>query len=101
MSFAIKTLVPLVIKCFFTSVSLAIETRYQNIPIMAVWRRQCKRLVLVAFLNAIPLALWSSGNHLDAIYYQFSKDLLPISDLPSKIPFFRNRRCLTTKFETE
>ena len=55
----------------------------------------------MAFLNAIPLALGSSGNHLDAIYYQFSKDLPPISDLPGKIPFFRNRRCLTTKFVTE
>ena len=53
----------------FQSVYLAIETRYQNIPVMAVWRRQWKRHVLVAFLNAIPLALWSSGNHLDAMYY--------------------------------
>ena len=47
------------------------------------------------------LALWFSGNYLDAIYYQFSKDLPPISDVPCKIPFSRNRRCLTTEFETE
>ena len=67
--------------------SLAIETRYWNIPIMAVWRRQGKRHFLEAFLNAIPVALWSSGNHLDAIHYQFSRDLPPISDLPCKIPF--------------
>lgn len=71
--------------------SLAIETRFQNIPVMAVWRKQWKRLVLMAFLNVIPLTLWSSGNHLDEIYYQFSKDLLPISDLPDKIPFFEIR----------
>ena len=41
----------------------------------------------MAFLNAIPLVLRSSDNHLDAIDYQFSKDLPPISDLPGKIPF--------------
>ena len=67
--------------------SLAIETRYRNIPIMAVWRRQGKRHVLEAFLNAIPVALWSSGNHLDAIHFQFSKGLAPISNLHYKIPF--------------
>ncbi|PFX19176.1 hypothetical protein AWC38_SpisGene16420 [Stylophora pistillata] len=59
-SFAIYTSVPLVIEWFFTSVSLAIETRYQNMPVMAVWRKQWKRHFLVAFLNAIPLATWSS-----------------------------------------
>ena len=35
-SFAITTSVQLVIEWFFTSVSLAIETRYQNIAVMAV-----------------------------------------------------------------
>ena len=69
---------------FFSSVSLEIDPRYLNIPVMAIWRRQWKRIVLVAFLNAIPLALCSR----DAIYYQFSKDLPPISDLSSEIPFF-------------
>ena len=38
-SLAIATSVQLVIEWFFTSVSLAIETRYQNIAVMAVWRR--------------------------------------------------------------
>ena len=41
-SFAIHTSVPLVIEWFFTSVSLAIETRYQNMAVMAVWRRRWK-----------------------------------------------------------
>ena len=41
----------------------------------------------MALLNAIQIALWSSGNRLDAIHYQSSKDLPPISDLPCKIPF--------------
>ena len=36
-SFAITTAVPLIIEWFFTCLSIAIETRYQNRPIMAVW----------------------------------------------------------------
>ena len=36
-SFAIATSVQLVIEWFFTSVSLTIETRYQNIAVMPVW----------------------------------------------------------------
>ena len=35
-SFVIRTSVPLVIEWFFTGVSLAIETRYQNMAVMAV-----------------------------------------------------------------
>ncbi len=38
--FAIHTSVQLMIEWFFTSVSLAIETRYQNMAVMAVWRRR-------------------------------------------------------------
>ena len=41
-SFVIAAAVPLVIEWFFTILSIAIETRYQNRPIMAVWRRQSK-----------------------------------------------------------
>ena len=39
-SFAIHTLVPLVIEWFFTSMSLAIETRYQNMAVMVVYQKQ-------------------------------------------------------------
>ena len=39
-SFAITTSVPLVIEWFFTSMSIAIETRYQNMPIMAILDRK-------------------------------------------------------------
>ena len=45
-SFAITTSVPLAIEWFFTSVSLAIETHYQNMPVMAVWRRRWKDMSL-------------------------------------------------------
>ena len=39
-SFTIAASVQLVIEWLFTSVSLGIETRYQNIAVMAVWRRR-------------------------------------------------------------
>ena len=51
--FALSTSVMLVIEWFFTSVSLAIETRYQNMAVMAVWRCQRKRHTLVAILNVV------------------------------------------------
>ena len=38
--FAVYTSVPLVIEWFFTGVSLAIETRFQNIAVMAAWRKR-------------------------------------------------------------
>ena len=41
-SLVIAAAVPLVIEWFFTTLSIAIGTRYQNRPIMAVWRRQWK-----------------------------------------------------------
>ncbi|PFX19177.1 hypothetical protein AWC38_SpisGene16421 [Stylophora pistillata] len=71
LSLVIYTTVPLVIEWFFTSVSLAIETRYQNMPVMAVWRWQWKRHVLVAVVNAILLSAWSSGNLLNAVSSEF------------------------------
>ena len=58
--FAKFTLVQLMIEWFFTSVSLAIETRYQNLAVMAVWGRRWKRHILVAVVNIIPLALYTS-----------------------------------------
>ena len=61
-SFAIQTSILLVIERFFTSVSLAIETHYQNMAVIPVWRKRWKRHVLVAIVNAVPLALWSSGS---------------------------------------
>ena len=54
-SFVIITSVPLVIEWFFASVSLAIETRYQNRQVMAVWRKQWKRRLMVAIINALPM----------------------------------------------
>ena len=59
-TFAVHTSVQLVIEWFFTSVSLAIETRYQNMAVMAVWRRRWKRHILAALVNTVPLAVWNS-----------------------------------------
>ena len=59
-SFAIATSVPLAIEWFFTSVSIAIETRYQNLPIIAVWRKTWKRHILVALINMIVITIWGS-----------------------------------------
>ena len=66
-SFATHTSVPLVIEWFFTSVSLAIETRYQNMAVMAVWRRRWKRHILVAIVNIVPLALYTSEDLLSLV----------------------------------
>ncbi len=82
-SFAIHTSIPLVIEWFFTSVSLAIETRYQNLAVMAVWRRQWKRHIIVAIVNVFPIAIWTSVNLLVVIHARFPE---PINQ-PCKMPF--------------
>jgi len=82
-SFAIATSVQLVIEWFFTSVSLAIETRYQNIAVMAVWRRRWKRHIFVAIVNAVPLAMWISTNLLVILHERFKKS----SYQPCRMPF--------------
>ncbi|XP_067025266.1 uncharacterized protein [Acropora muricata] len=56
--FALRTSIALVIEWFFSSVSLTIVTRYQNMAAMAVWRKRWKRHILVGLVNSVPLALW-------------------------------------------
>ena len=85
LSFAKYTSVPLVIEWFFTSVSLAIETRYQNLAVMAVWRRQWKRHILVAIVNILPVAIWTSGNLLVIIRHRFDNDVP--ANQTCKVPF--------------
>ena len=60
--FAKYTSVQLVIEWFFTSVSLAMETRYQNLAVMAVWRKRWKRHFLLAGINVVALAVYISGS---------------------------------------
>ena len=81
-SFAIHTSVPLVIEWFFNSVSLAIETRYQNMAVMAVWRKQWKRHILVAILTVLPIAIWTSGNLLVIVHGRFNEPLTQSCKMP-------------------
>ena len=71
-SFAVTTLVPLAIEWFFTSVSLAIETRYLNVPVIAVWRKRWRRHILVAIVNSVAITLWASTTLLIAVKGRFS-----------------------------
>lgn len=70
-TFAIHTSVQLVIEWFFTAMSLAIETRYQNMAVMAVWQRRWKRHILVAIISVVLLALWTSVKLLVTIHARF------------------------------
>ena len=81
-SFAIHTSVPLVIEWFFNSMSLTIETRYQNLAVMAVWRKQWKRHILVAIVNVLPAAIWSSGSLLVILHGRFDEPLTQSCKMP-------------------
>ena len=81
--FALSTSVMLVIEWFFISVSLAIETRYQDMAVMAVWRCQYKRHTLVAILNVMFTSVWVILNLLDAVHGHFVGEPLK----KCKIPF--------------
>ena len=61
-SFARTTSVALAIELFFTSLSLAIGTRYQNMPVTAVWRRRWKKHIVVAIVNAVVIGSWLSSS---------------------------------------
>ena len=81
--FVIHTAVALVIEWFFTGVSLAIETRFQNIAVMAVWRKRWKRHILVAITNLVPLAFWTTANLLEFEDRRFDES----QSYPCKMPF--------------
>ena len=81
-SFAITTSVPLVIEWFFTSVSIAIETRYQNMPIIAVWRKQWRRHIIVALVNMVIISMWSSASLLTAVQQRFKEKFQDHCEMP-------------------
>ena len=81
--FVIHTSVPLVIEWFFTGVSLAIETRFQNIAVMAVWRKRWKRHILVAITNLVPLVIWTTTNLVEVVHGRFDES----KNHPCKMPF--------------
>ncbi|KAL9956394.1 hypothetical protein ACROYT_G037866, partial [Oculina patagonica] len=82
-SFAIYTFVPLVIEWLFNSVSITIETRYQNMAVMTVWRRRWKRHILVAIVTVVLGAIWSSGPLLLIAHERFKES----PNQPCKMPF--------------
>lgn len=67
-TFAIYSSVQLLIEWFFTALSLAIQTRYQNMAVMAVWKRRWKRHVLVAIVNVVPLTLATNEDLLVVVH---------------------------------
>ena len=73
--FAITTSFPLIIEWFFTSVSIAIETRYQNMPVMAVWRKRWRRHIMVALINSIALTIWTCTYLFLTVKKRFSTNL--------------------------
>ena len=72
-SFAITTSVQLVIEWFFTSISLAIQTHYQNMAVMAVWRRRWKRHILLATGVAAIMTSWTSTFLLLIVHGRFNE----------------------------
>ena len=82
LSFATHTAVSLAIEWVFNSVSVAIETPYQDMAVMAVWRRRWRRHLLLAIANAIPIALFTGGTLLDILHGSSE-----IFNRPCKMPF--------------
>ena len=81
-SFAFQTSIIMKIEWLFTNVSLVIETRYQNMAVVAVWRNRWKQYLLVAVFNAVPLALWSSAYLVEIMHKRFRHE-----GHPCKMPF--------------
>lgn len=81
-SFAVQSSILLVIEWFFTSMSLAVVTHYQNMAVMAVWRKTWRRHTIVAVVCAVPFALRSSGYLLEILHGRF-KD----TNHPCRMPF--------------
>ena len=71
--FVIHTAVALMIQWFFTGVSLAIETRFQNIAVMAVWRKRWKRHIFVAMANLFIMALSKTATFLEVVHVRFDE----------------------------
>ena len=81
-SFAIDSSVPLVAEWAFTSVSIAIETRYQNIPVMAVWRKRWRRHILVAIINMVMISIWMGTYLLTAGQGRFTGKTKDYCEMP-------------------
>ena len=83
-SFSKLTAILLAIEWIFTSLSLAIEARYQNLAVMAVWSRQWRRHILVAVINVLPIAVWACKDVFEDLHAQSQE---PLNQFPCKMPF--------------
>ncbi|XP_068719430.1 uncharacterized protein [Montipora capricornis] len=81
--FGIRTSISLLIEWFFTGLSLAIVTRYQNMAVMGVWQMRWKRHVLVAVVNVVPMALWTGTNLLNIVHERFHDTSVVRCEWPS------------------
>ena len=94
--FATYTSVPLAIEWFFTDVSLAIETRFQNIAVMAVWHKRWKSHILVAMTNLVPLAIWTTQNVLEVVDHTLIDTDMPWTyrNWNTSVILNRSRQCI-------
>ena len=81
-SFALHCSVPLVAEWFFTSVSIAIESRYQNMPVMAVWRKRWRRHILVAVINLVMISIWAGTHLLTTVQGRFTDKTKDHCEMP-------------------
>jgi len=81
-SFALHSLVPLIVEWFFTSVSISVETRYQNMPVMAVWRRRWRRHILVAVINMVMISIWTGTSLLIVVEGRFTDKAIDYCKMP-------------------
>ena len=81
-SFAVTTSVPLGIEWFFTSVSIAIETRYKNLPVMAVWRKRWKRHLAVLLINVVMVCSWTSTSLFITVEGRFKDNVKDHCQMP-------------------
>ena len=84
-SFALATSVPLGIEWFFTSVSIAIETRYKNLPVVAVWRKRWKRHLAVLLINLVMVCIWTSKSLLITVEAHFKGNVKDHCQMPFKL----------------
>ena len=67
----------LVIEWCFPGASLAIEARFQNIAVMAFWRKRWKRHILFAMADLVPMAFWTTANLLEVVDGRFDESKGP------------------------
>ena len=62
--------------------SPAIETRSQKMAAMAVWRKQWKRHTLVAVVNVVAIAVWTSVYLLTVVHGRFNEAVHQTCKIP-------------------